>query len=89
MSELLSHSESNITQCVGEAAQKSVTDYLQELNMISDEDHLPRFIPATVLIQHYVEFRLALRRSSLSLPGVLPFLSLYLPPSSLLSVSSF
>ena len=61
MNELLSHTESHITQ---EAGQTPITNYLRGLNMISDEDRLPRYIPDTVLIQHYVEFRVVLRRCS-------------------------
>ena len=70
MNELLSHTESHITQ---EAGQTPITNYLRGLNMISDEDRLPRYIPDTVLIQHYVEFRVVLRRCSFDYNNFLSF----------------
>ena len=38
-------------------------ELLSDLNLISDSDHLPRLIPPTVCVQHYMSLRLALRRS--------------------------
>ena len=38
-------------------------ELLSDLNLISDSDHLPRLIPSTVCVQHYMSLRLALRRS--------------------------
>lgn len=36
--------------------------YLQEIHILGPEDHLPGYIPSSILIQHYVSFRIALRR---------------------------
>ena len=42
-------------------------DYLIEYHMLhEDEDLITRYIPRTIMLHHYVEFRLALRRSVLS-----------------------
>ena len=62
MSDVLSHSETHITKMVNQAAQKPIMEYLKDIHTISDDDRLPQYIPKTILIHHYVSFRLALRR---------------------------
>jgi hypothetical protein len=43
--------------------QKPILDYLIEYHMLQEDDDLiTRFIPRTIMLHHYVEFRLALRR---------------------------
>ena len=60
MVELLSHAESHIAQNVS-LSEKPIMAYLGEIDFIGDHDQLPEYIPNTVLIQHYVEFRIVLR----------------------------
>jgi len=42
--------------------QKPIMQYLQEIHILGEEDLLPNYIPPSILIQHYVSFRMALRR---------------------------
>ncbi len=62
MNEVLAHSEGYLTKLVGEAAHKPIMEYLMDIHTIAREDRLPRYVPPTVLIQHYMHFRLQLRR---------------------------
>ena len=59
MNECLSHIESHITS---EEAEIPITDYLNRFHFIADDSRLPQYIPNTVFLQHYVEFRVVLRR---------------------------
>ena len=62
MNDSLSHIESHITsQDMGHGGTP-ITVYLRGLHLIADDDKLPRYIPDTVFLQHYVEFRVVLRR---------------------------
>ncbi len=62
MNEVLAHSEGHLTKLVGEAAHKPIVEFLLDIHTIAREDRLPRYIPQTILIQHYMHFRLQLRR---------------------------
>ena len=42
--------------------QKPIMQYLQEIHILGAEDRLPDYVPSSILIQHYVAFRIALRR---------------------------
>ena len=42
--------------------QKPLMQYLQEIHHLRIEDRLPSYMPPSILIQHYVYFRIALRR---------------------------
>lgn len=42
--------------------QKSIVEYLSEISVIDDEDVIPRYIPHSINLCHYVELRLALRK---------------------------
>ena len=42
--------------------QMPLMQYLQEIYHLRKEDRLPSYIPSSILIQHYVYFRIALRR---------------------------
>ena len=42
--------------------QKPLMEYLQEIHHLRMEDRLLNYIPSSILIQHYVYFRIALRR---------------------------
>ena len=42
--------------------QVSIIKYFKNFLLIDEEDKLPPLIPETVILQHYVHFRLALRR---------------------------
>ena len=42
--------------------QKPLMQYFQEIYHLRMEDPLPSYIPTSILIQHYVYFRIALRR---------------------------
>ena len=35
---------------------------LEDFHFISQDDDLPKFIPSTICVQHYVAFRVVLRR---------------------------
>ena len=61
MTEQLSHAESNIISQGTGLSGKPMMAYLREINAISDTEQLPRKIPDTVFLQHYVEFRIILR----------------------------
>ena len=44
-------------------SQKPILDYLMEYRMLDEEeDHITRYLSRTILLQHYVAFRLALRK---------------------------
>ena len=64
MNDLLSDIETYITRQDTGQSETAITHYLRGLQLISDDERLPRHIPDTVLIQHYVEFRVVLRRSA-------------------------
>ena len=36
--------------------------YLQEIHILTEDNHLASYIPPSILIQHYIYFRIALRR---------------------------
>ena len=59
MREVLGHAESEIFKTAGDT---SVVKYLNDIQMIDEEDCLPGFIPPTVCLQHYVSLRLLLRK---------------------------
>ena len=42
--------------------QKPLMEYLKEIHHLRMEDRLPNYIPSSIFIQHYVYFRIALRR---------------------------
>ena len=42
--------------------QKPLKQYLQEIHHLRMEDRLPKYIPSSILIQHYVYFRISLRK---------------------------
>ena len=42
--------------------QKPIIQYLKDFYLLCEEDHLPGYIPDSIFIQHYVSFRIALRR---------------------------
>ena len=39
------------------------------MNRFRKEDHLPSYIPSSILIQHYVYFRIALKRYAARVVG--------------------
>ena len=41
--------------------QEPIIQYLQENHFLEAKDHLPSYIPSSILIQHYVYFRIALK----------------------------
>ena len=61
MNSLLSHIEPHITSQSSGQGATSITAYLRGVKLISDDERLPQHIPDTVLIQHFVEFRIVLR----------------------------
>ena len=62
MNEQLSHAEAYIISQGTGQCETPIMDYLRDvLCVISDDDKLPDYVPNTVLIQHYVQFRLILR----------------------------
>ena len=61
MNNLLSHIETHITSQDAGQSETPITAYLRGLQLISDDERLPRHIPDTVLIQHFVELRIVLR----------------------------
>jgi len=43
--------------------QKSIRDYLEEFHLLDDDDdQIYRYLSRTILLQHYVAFRVALRK---------------------------
>ena len=42
--------------------QKPIIQYLKDFQLLCEEDRLPSYIPDSIFIQHYVSFRIALRR---------------------------
>ena len=48
--------------CLHSLPQKPIVQYLREIQLLGEEDHLPRYIPSSILLHHYVSFRIALRR---------------------------
>ena len=61
MNSLLSHIEGYITRQDAGQTETPITAYLRNLKLISDDERLPRHIPNSVLLQHFVEFRITLR----------------------------
>ena len=51
--------------------QKPIMQYLQENHFLEDEDYLPSHIPSSIFIQHYVFFRIALKRYAARLARIL------------------
>ena len=41
--------------------QVPIIQYLQENHFLEAKDHLPSYILSTILVQHYVYFRIALK----------------------------
>ena len=48
--------------CLPSLPQKPIIQYLQDIQLFGEEDQLPEYIPHSILIQHYVSFRISLRR---------------------------
>ena len=61
MNSLLSHIEGYITRQDAGQTETPIAAYLRNLKLISDDERLPRHIPNSVLLQHFVEFRITLR----------------------------
>ena len=61
MNSLLSHIEGYITSQDAGQTETPITAYLRNLKLISDDERLPQHIPNSVLLQHFVEFRITLR----------------------------
>ena len=62
----LCSSDSKTFFCVFVYAQKPIVEYLKDNHYFDDQDKLLDLIPQTILLQHYVSFRLALRRLATS-----------------------
>ena len=65
MNTLLSEIGTNIISHGSGRSETPITAYLREVKLISDDELLPRHIPDTILIQHFVELRIVLRGSAL------------------------
>ena len=61
MNSLLSHIEGYITRQDAGQTETPIAAYLRNLKLISEDERLPRHIPNSVLLQHFVEFRITLR----------------------------
>ena len=61
MNSLLSHIEAHITSQDAGQSETPIITYLKNLKLISDDERLPQHIPDSILIQHFVEFRIVLR----------------------------
>ena len=42
--------------------QMPIRHYFQEIHKFGEEEHLLKYIPTSIFIQHYVSFRIALRK---------------------------
>ena len=58
LNEQLSNAEAFI---INQNTGHSIIAYLRELNVLCEDDQLPNYIPKTILIRHYVQFRIILR----------------------------
>eukprot|EP00731_Ephydatia_muelleri_P021730 Em0014g321a len=58
----IARSEAYFTKNIDAALKMPVKKALEDFQFISQDDALPKFIPDTICVQHYVAFRVVLRR---------------------------